>query len=85
MGWTSMKISITQSDIDQGKRHEARFCPIAMAASRAFHRDIWIGWIRGYSHPHVSPEVVFSLPADARVFVQEFDDGKEVQPFEFEV
>lgn len=80
-----MKVSITSSDIAQGQKSSARFCPVAIAMSRAFERDIWVGWAFCYSHPVAVPKMVYALPKEAQDFVVKFDQGESVEPLEFEV
>jgi hypothetical protein len=82
---TSMKISITQSDIDMGERHHSRFCPVSLAASRAFRRDIRVSWTRAWGNPHIEPAICFALPEKVKDFVLSFDRGDQVEPFEFDI
>jgi len=81
----AMKVSITSFDIAQGKKSSARFCPVASALSRAFERDIWVGWAFCYSHPDSLPKMILPLPQEAQDFVINFDQGKNVEPFDFEI
>lgn len=57
-------------------------CPIALAVDRTTGRtcDVWNDciWTRHY-------ERVCSLPGSATQFIEDFDDGRPVQPIEFEV
>ena len=79
-----MKIQVTQEHIDKGHVVRACLCPIALAV-----KD------KGYKFASVGPtEVSYSnsqeesstegLPSEAIAFVQSFDSGHSVKPFEFE-
>lgn len=80
-----MKVSITASDIAQGQKCSARFCPLAIAMSRAMERDIWIGWSYAYSHPDTLPKFIMALPEAAQEFVVRMDKGETMEPIEFEI
>jgi hypothetical protein len=82
------RIRVTAKDIREGEKHNARSCPIARACVRA-----------GLEEPKVTPEYVSfaidvtagplrrstNLPLTAKKFVQAFDAGLIVQPFQFTI
>lgn len=80
-----MKVSVLASDIAQGQKCSARFCPIAIALSRSMERDIWVGWSFCYSAPGMLPKIVLPLPQAAQDFVVRLDKGETLEPFEFEI
>jgi len=75
-----MIIEVTQKDIDNGIRCDIGNCPIALAMTRRFNKRVTIG--QSYT---LCNDKVVSLPFDARTFILEFDDGKIVQPFTFNI
>lgn len=85
-----MKITVTQEDINNGKRADYQFCPIALALNRAFHtKSAEVNPSRAYVTRKKlwlfeSPALYF-LPPEASNFVTTFDQGKPVAPFEFEL
>ncbi|HYT44605.1 MAG TPA: hypothetical protein VEP90_19905 [Methylomirabilota bacterium] len=84
-----MIVKVTQENIDNGTAADCRACPIALAVLSAtklegkFNKvsvarcSVWF----------VTPEDVFDykLPESARMFIQRFDSGQMVYPFEFEL
>ena len=77
-------ITVTDEDIERGVRKSYKFCPIACA----MRRKKWdvLAVIEQYAEIDVEgDEVKFKLPYDAQKFIVNFDTGKEVAPFEFEV
>lgn len=77
----TIKIEVTQEDIDNGARSDAEFCPIARAARRQ-----GLEW-------YVTPRYIYDrdkdrnlkLPEEARNFIDFFDCHIAVEPFSFEV
>lgn len=76
-----MKITVTQEDIEKGKRG-CRNCPIALATNRTTLLDAAV-----YPHCIISVDMgtVWVLPKKAQQFIQRFDDGKPVHPFTFDI
>ena len=76
-----MKISVKQRHIKEGRRNASMYCPIALATQEAAGTEncgagpckMWIG------------DNFYSLPPSARDFVNYFDRGFPVAPFEFEI
>lgn len=87
-----VKISVTAEDIEHGEKQNCRFCPIALASFRSF-RESLIGHDYFYCEIH---EIILvnirgrrafvseNLTEDVLNFIDDFDSGKEVSPFEFE-
>lgn len=90
-------IDVTQDDIDNGARGNARECPIARALDRTFPLEPlpedatpglahwWsVTWfVKRYVKGEVT--VVASLPPAANEFVSRFDHDSEVEPFSFDL
>lgn len=77
-----MIIDVTQTDIDSGTRRSIASCPLARALTRAFGRpvgaeDVVIDFNKGWR--------IASLPKRAIAFRNNFDAGRPVMPFEFEI
>jgi hypothetical protein len=79
-------VRVTQEDIDEGTKGDCTFCPIALAVDRALGGECCVAvtifdvYITENAHAEVFP-----LPSEARQFIQRFDKGKPVSPFEFEL
>lgn len=75
-----MLIKVIQSDIDNGFKCECRGCPIYYALIRT-----------GFEDPIVTNEYItefhysYILPKVAQKFIDDFDAGRKVKPFEFEI
>jgi len=84
-----MKIIVTQHDINLGQRRSADFCPVALAATRAFGEKILVTpkrlWNSGSKMSIGSRSKSVFLPKKAMDFIINFDSFKQVEPFEFEV
>jgi len=79
-----MKIRVTSEDIAKGQRCNARFCPVALALQRTTNNPniVAIGnW--GYDTRKLSSQ--FDLPMKVMRFIDAFDSGNPVEPFEFEM
>jgi hypothetical protein len=85
-------ITVLRDDIDNGERRHSNWCAIARAASRDLADlmeegdQIGVGsavsiWIAGGCESRLSAE----LPEKVKTFVNDFDNGCEVEPFKFEV
>ncbi len=78
-----MKIKLTQSHIDAGVKGDCGSCPVALAvmeATGAKEAGVAGGsmWIEGY-------RLITSTPAAIRDFIDAFDAGRPVEPFEFDI
>ena len=76
-----MKIKVTQDDIDNGERHRCYRCPIAHAMCRTLGASIAVTQEKYYREEDDGKY----LPTEAQRFILDFDAGRPVAPFEFEV
>lgn len=78
-----MKISVTQQDIDHGRKRLGDACPVALALCRiAATDDVWVGTDEARAGSRA-----FELPPEMAGFIGEFDErgGGAVRPAEFDV
>lgn len=91
-----LTIRVTQDDINLGQAYSGAFCPIARAMKRAFglgsddtSGKVYVGNLYAeYSPTSLMTDqnmMVCPLPDEATEFITEFDGGREVVPFTFEV
>jgi hypothetical protein len=78
-------IKVTQADIDNGCMRNGVYCPIALAAKRAFRTQ----HVTVHSVIHVisgnnTSAKTWILPQEAIEFIFNFDHMVTVEPFEFE-
>lgn len=80
-----MIINVTQEDIENGQ-HGCSRCPIALAASRAYERQVYVGSYNIYAD-YDGRNVLTALPFVAIRFVNLFDTSMfdVLKPFSFEV
>lgn len=85
-------INVTQECIDKGKRCDCELCPIALAAVEAGIPSVGVGKsaMNVYSNFSVmnvygNPSYVVGLPNVAHNFIDAFDRGDTVKPFEFDI
>ncbi len=77
-----MKICVTKKDIANGTPTEPDCCPIALALIRAGFNDVSVDTdnVRLFvGKPSLK------LPQKAIDFIEQFDNGEEVDPFTFEL
>lgn len=79
-----MTITVTQHDIDHGRRGDCVWCPIALAASRAIGAEVYADGAEIFS---INNRYQFQAetPEEACRFMEEFDAGEPVVPFSFEL
>lgn len=75
-----MKIKVTRKHIRKGKRGLSFRCPVALALKEKTKVE-WMVGLR-YANSRVK---LFDLPPVAVDFIRDFDDGKRVEPFSFEL
>lgn len=80
-----MKIQVTAKDIQEGRPGKVCACPIAIAGSRAYGCTMEVGNTLMGPHEELHCRNWGLLPKEAREFVTAFDNGRSVQPFEFEI
>jgi hypothetical protein len=83
-----MRIEVTQEDIDNGLRGNCRQCPIALVVARstgALYVSVNSGIQWSYFRGCVSPEHWRRIPLEVFRFMSDFDRGRPVEPFSFEL
>lgn len=75
-----MKIKVKQKHIDAGKRWYTGNCPVALAIKEVYKTDVWV-----YSDSIRIADNSLEIPDAVKGFVNAFDSGKPVSPFEFEL
>lgn len=76
-----MRVQVTQDDIAHGTRKNACKCPVARALMRQTANSFW----------SVSPSRMscdnrhYTSPKSVVQFIHDFDRGRPVKPFEFEL
>lgn len=84
----TIRVNVTQRDIDRGEPGNEYACPVARAILR--HRELrlaavncaWV-WIWNDSHRKVSWRT--RTPPNVRTFIRHFDAGKPVSMFSFDL
>lgn len=77
-----MIIRVTQAHIDEGYRRNPWCCPVALAIRGAMAVE---HGVRILSHGITFPGGSVSTPEKVLDFIDAFDDGQSVQPFEFDL
>ena len=77
----SIMIKVTAGDIAIGHRSSALLCPVALALKRAFPRRWCTVSTREYG---VGDKVEF-LSKEVQQFIESFDAGYPVKPFQFRI
>lgn len=89
-----MIITVTQDDIDNGQIGECSRCPVARAMIRALNipedvenlEDVLLVGVLGYAlYQNGDYQQMIKLPESATRFINAFDEGCFVEPFEFAV
>ena len=84
-----MRIQVTQKHIDEGERCDCIRCPVALAINECLPRglysvlNVWTAQILHRGKPMMS--VVCDLPARVESVTSDFDSGRPVSPFSFEL
>lgn len=78
-----MKIVVTQNDIERGTRYRACACPVALAIKRRTSRECEVAGRYMIFRSDINTK--YDLPTPVRKFVVDFDTGKPVKPFSFEL
>jgi len=79
-------IKVTQADINEGLRGSCVSCPLARAAVRKLNSPVMIGdrlIVCWGGQRHKAEE--FRLPPVAINFIDDFDHGRPVAPFKFQL
>ena len=75
-----MKVQVTEEDIAKGVPLKIHKCPVARAIARVVGKEVRVA---NLSYSFDGSE--FPLPSVAIDFIADFDIGRPVQPFEFEL
>ena len=75
-----MLIKVTQQDIELGMRFSSLRCPVACAIKRAADAAVAVGATSVIIYDQRLP-----LPAVAELAIRDFDAGRVILPFEFEL
>lgn len=75
-----MKIKVKRRDIWFGKKYSARGCPIARAIYRETGQSAYVAGGNVQFTGRFIP-----LPLEAKIFIHDFDGGRAVKPFSFEL
>ncbi len=86
-----IKISVTQEDIDHGTASDCATCPVALALKRTLKgnevivEEVYAGV--NYLYFFYKKRMVYlcNTPRIVNKFMNDFDMGREVSPFDFEV
>jgi hypothetical protein len=81
-----VKVNVTQKHIDIGVPKDCKYCPIAFALrDLGFkHFDVGVISINIFESAYGDVKRI-NLPKNVGSFIQDFDAGREVKPFEFEL
>lgn len=85
-----MLIKVSQDNIYDGKREDGEWCPIALAIRAAcpdVPKDFNVGdkLLASQKRYVMWRGQKFILPEAAGIFIEKFDNGRMVAPFEFEL
>lgn len=83
----SVTVNVTKRDIDNGECGNGHKCAIALALSRATRRKyVSVGGATcSLLNRDGLVQVAGRLPMVAQLFIADFDSGREVTPFKFQV
>lgn len=80
-----LHITVTQSDIERGKKLDPWDCPVARALRRASkERSVSAGMGFMFIGPK-KRRILWQTPPEVRAFISDFDGKKDVKPFEFDM
>lgn len=79
----SIKVRVTQKNIDEGCMENFHFCPIARAVRAAGFERITVDGCELSIGQYGHGQKVYRLSKKARNFVNNFDQGVPVRPFTF--
>jgi hypothetical protein len=77
----SVRVRVTQKDIDNGEPLCDNDCPIALAVRRTIKRRVGVSYHGVYYTP--SMQWAYELPVEVSRFIGRFDRLKPVKPFTF--
>jgi len=80
-----MKIVVTDGCIESGHRNDPCGCPIAIAARHAGFMLAAVETDAIYLYGWANRQAPIPLPPEATSFINDYDEGRPVEPFEFEL
>lgn len=85
-------INVTQEHIDQGLPTSPWYCPIALATKRAIKNTdpnlssvAVVGSKKIYLHYYNGKSIIAFTASNLIEFIRDFDNGRPVKPFDFEI
>jgi hypothetical protein len=78
-----MKVAVTAEDITKGMPGDFRECPIALALNRTTNQSWFVGTTTAWRKGSPTGDDV-QLGDSVRAFIDRYDSGEVVDPFEFE-
>lgn len=81
------KVTVAKADIDEGVCGDGELCPVAIALTRTLNRNVVVedSDISVYKPSGMSLEQRIPTPRIVKDFINKFDAGMPVEPFEFEL
>ena len=79
----AFEVSVAQAHIDMGEKAQPAACPVALALKSMGYQNVAVNfhaWIRENGEHYQ-----LSLPDDAHKFIEDFDEGLDVEPLSFHV
>lgn len=83
-----MKIKVEQKHINAGQRFKCHLCPVALAIQHTTDTsqdEVSVGMTTIQWSDKSKGNYETPTPASARRFISQFDQGKPVKPFSFEL
>ena len=80
-------VRVEQRHIDEGVPNEPGMCPVALAIKgQPGCRRVLVGHCGGHVYfENFRPPASFHLPKKVSKFILDFDEGEDVEPFEFKM
>ncbi len=78
-------VNVTNDDINFGVRRDADRCAVAIALSRTVGLHCKVMEIRNGYEGEFNCGRVINLPDDAQLQIYNFDEGRDIKPFKFEI
>ena len=79
-------INLTDGHIEAGRPFRCLLCPVARAISEVLNPKAWTSVQGIYAELHIGEEwEPVDLPDEVSGFICAFDDGRDVEPFAFEL
>jgi hypothetical protein len=77
----TIKVTVTKSDISNGRHRAVQACPIALAIKRRRKsKEVYVG-----NYTVELRDQTYKLPHAAQVFIKRFDNEQPVRPFTFKL